>query len=104
MDKNVRLPRIPAQIKSSNEEPGVKAGVIACKSSAYFNSALGALGAQPYVMTKGLMAPEAYVIEGILDAWINGKDAAHARRLAAQKYAQYQKIPLRNANWLFNAR
>ncbi len=101
MDQDISLPSLPTDLKARNKKHSIKAAVIACKSKQYFTDPLTKLGAEPYVMTRGLMAPEAYVIEGVLNAWVKGKDASHARRLAAQKYAAYQKIPLKNANWLF---
>ena len=57
--------------------------------------------ATPYVLTNGNMAPEAYVLEGILEAWMKGEGPKQAQDRAAEKYAHYQKIPLKNAKWLF---
>ena len=50
------------------------------------------------------MAPEAYVLEGTLAAWLNGDNANKARSEAAKKYAKYQSLPIRNANWLFGVK
>lgn len=83
-----------------NERP--KAAVIACASKSYFkDTILDKTNAIPYVLTNGNMAPEAYVLDGILEAWMNNEGPEAARLRAAQKYAQYQKIPLKNAKWLF---
>ena len=81
-----------------------KAAVIACASKSYFHETITTkTNAIPYVLTSGNMAPEAYVVDGILDAWMNDQGPEVARLNAAKKYAQYQKIPLRNAKWLFQA-
>lgn len=80
-----------------------KAAIIGCQSEAYFKSLLEHVGAEPYVLTQGNMAPEAYVLDGILTAWLNDGDASAARLGAAEKYAEFQKIPLKNTKWLFDA-
>lgn len=101
MDLFVANVPAPSGIKNANLERCRKGSVIACRSASYFEPHHKGLGVDSYVMTKGLMAPEAYVLEGILSAWLNGHSAKKARAEAAAKYAEYQKIPLRNANWLF---
>jgi len=94
----------PKAIKAANIERGRKGSVIACQSASYFDPHHESLGVESYVMTKGLMAPEAYVIEGLLTAWLKGDSANKARASAAAQYAKYQKIPRRNANWLFGVK
>ena len=100
------VPNLPVltSVRKSNFEKGRKGFVIACSSASYFNSYHHTLGVNSFVMTKGSMAPEAYVIEGILTAWLSGQDANKARSEAAKQYAKYQKIPIRNANWLFGVK
>ena len=78
-----------------------KAAVIACQSKRFFNPLLSLTNADPYVMTNGNMAPEAYVLEGILNAWLKDESAKQAQDRAAERYAHFQKIPLKNAKWLF---
>ena len=90
--------------KAANKDRGRKGSVIACRSASYFEPHHESLGVESYVMTKGLMAPEAYVLEGFLAAWLKGDNANSARTGAAAQYAKYQKIPLRNANWLFGVK
>ncbi len=87
--------------KLQNRDRKRKAAVIACQSAPYFDPHHRTLGVESYVMTQGLMAPEAYVLEGILHSWASGGNANSARTSAAKQYAAYQKIPIRNANWLF---
>ncbi len=90
--------------KATNVDRRRKGTVIACRSAPYFEPHHESLGVESYVMTNGLMAPEAYVLEGFLKAWLNGDNANQARSGAAAQYAKYQKIPLRNANWLFGVK
>ena len=92
------------QSKQMNLDRGRKGAVIACNSSLYFEPHHKALGIESYVMTRGLMAPEAYVLEGLLLAWLEGKGGNIARQEAAKKYAEYQKIPVRSANRLFGVK
>ena len=100
------IEKVPAlkTTKDENLERGRNGAVIACQSAPYFDPHHEKLGVRSYVMTRGLMAPEAYVLEGILAAWLSGQDANMARSEAAKQYAKYQKIPIRNANWLFGVK
>jgi len=90
--------------KQVNLGRGRKGAVIACRSAPYFEPHHESLGVESYVMTEGLMAPEAYVLEGFLSAWLNDEASNTARAEAAKQYAKYQKIPLRSANWLFGVK
>ena len=94
-------PIAPNEVIERNKQLHRKSAVIACQSHRFFTDKLNALGMSPYVMTAGNMAPEAYVVEAILRAWIGDQSAQVARQYAAQAYSKYQKIPLRNSNWLF---
>ena len=87
--------------KQMNLDRRRKGAVIACNSSPYFEPHHKALGIKSYVMTRGLMAPEAYVLEGLLLAWLEGREGNIARREVAKKYAEYQKISIHSANRLF---
>lgn len=81
-----------------------KGVVIACQSSPYFEPHHDQLGVESYVMTWGLMAPEAYVLEGLLNAWLKNENSNAARSRAATQYARYQKIPIRSAKRLFGVK
>ena len=81
----------------------VKTVVLACQSRSFFKDSIAKTNGVPYVMTNGNMAPEAYTLDGILKAWMKDEGPETARRNAAQKYAEYQKIPLKNAMWLFKS-
>lgn len=101
MDVDVDFPRFAAKHAKQNKISGRKFAVIGCQSRSYFEKGIEATGHTPYVLTAGNMAPEAYVVEAIIRAWMEGKPAQGAREYAAAAYAKYQKIPLKNANWLF---
>lgn len=103
---DVSVPNLPVlpQVRNMNLDKARKGFVIACSSKSYFTSHHRTLGVDSFVMTKGPMAPEAYVLEGILTAWLKGQDANAARSGAAKQYAKYQKIPVRSANWLFGVK
>lgn len=83
---------------------GKSAMVLACQSDSYFTATIQDLGATPVLMTKGNMAPEAYSLFPAIKAWAEGKPENEIRKSAAAGYAKYQKIPLRNANWLFGVK
>ena len=82
---------------------GRAAVVLACRSRPYFQPLLGELGCRPMLLTTGLMAPEAYTLEAVLEAWLAGQDAAGLRDAAAGAYGKYQKCGLRAAKRLFHA-
>lgn len=92
---------ITAPIVNANKARNRKAAVLACNSADYFSDFIRTAGVENYVMTHGLMAPEAYVLEGVFTAWMAGLGANVARENAAKQYSKYQKIPLRNSQRLF---
>lgn len=101
MDVNIPMPFIEPDRMANNIAFKRKFAVIACQSRRYFEERIKAAGHVPYVLTAGNMAPEAYVVEAIIRAWLENQPAETARRYAAEAYAKYQKIPIKNANWLF---
>ena len=96
-------PVVTAATKSHNLERDRKAIILACNSSEYFETTLHDIGVEPYVLTQGLMAPEAYSLEAAIKSWARGGSAHDARLAAAKSYASFQKIPEKNARWLFKA-
>lgn len=101
MDEIVTFPKLSQKQIDENKIYKKKFAVIACQSRKYFEDGIKATGHEPYVLTAGNMAPEGYVVEAIIRAWIEGGSAQTAREYAAKAYAKYQKIPIKNANWLF---
>ncbi|MCL2589846.1 MAG: hypothetical protein FWD67_02930 [Betaproteobacteria bacterium] len=82
---------------------GRQAVVLACKSQAYFADYLNRSGAQSLVMTYDFMAPEAYVVEGIVEGRRHNESAENIRIRAAKAYAQYQRISENLARRIFGA-
>ena len=74
--------------------------VLACMSDSYF-SALLRKNSWPLITTSGLMAPEAYTLASVLDAWFSGSDSGQVRQAAARAYAKYQRISEKPALRLF---
>jgi len=65
--------------------------VLACSAQTFFGRQLRAADAYPLVWTTGFMAPEAYTLDGALEAWAGGAATAEIARAAAAEYARYQK-------------
>jgi hypothetical protein len=75
----------------------IDAVVLACYSKRFFSPEFQKSGANPLIWSTHLMAPEAYILHAILDAWINGKENHEIRDAAAQTYRHYQKCGLQAA-------
>jgi len=82
---------------------GRQAVVLACKSQMYFADYLNRSGAQSLVLTYDFMAPEAYVVEGIVEGRRHNETAEQIRIRAAKAYAKYQKISETSARRMFGA-
>jgi hypothetical protein len=74
--------------------------ILACLSKKYFASHLKQTSARPLLWTTNLMAPEAYILHGAFEGWINGETDEQIRNRAAGAYSKYQKISLRAAKGL----
>jgi hypothetical protein len=92
-----RLPEYPRGRDGNKTD----AMVLCCASKAYFSDAIRASGARPVLLTTGLMAPEAYVLDAVLTGWISGEGADRICARAATAYNQYQKCGYRAARALF---
>lgn len=77
--------------------------VIACASHDYFKPHLASAGGYPLLTTTNLLAPEAYVIRNVIDAWAQLKSGAEVRAAAGRAYNQYQKCGLKGATRLFHS-
>lgn len=69
-----------------------QAAVFACKSQQYFSSSLKKTGISPAMLTTQFMAPEAYVVEALIDGWRQNKSKQQIHQQVAQVYSQYQKL------------
>jgi hypothetical protein len=65
--------------------------ILACISKTYFAEAISISGAKPLLWTTGLMAPEAYTLEGAFEGWILRESDETIRMRAAEAYSKYQK-------------
>ena len=75
--------------------------VIGCISYEYFRPHLLAGYGYPILTTSNLMAPEAYVAEGLINAWIELKSETEIRTTVGQAYNKYQKCGISGATNLF---
>lgn len=86
-------------------EDGVKkdVAVIGCSSFDFFKNHLNIGKAYPILTTRGLMAPEAYTAEAIINTWANNKAKSDFRLSAAKAYNKYQKCGMKGAMGLFKS-
>ena len=75
---------------------------IACASHSYFAPFYESASAYPLVTTNNLLAPEAYVMRGLIDNWAMLKTAEEIRFAAASAYNTYQKCGIKGASRLFH--
>ncbi|MFZ5553950.1 MAG: hypothetical protein ACOZCO_12610 [Bacteroidota bacterium] len=78
--------------------------IIACYSHTFFtmNEHLPQCGGYPLVTTSGLLAPEAYVLEGVINAWVMMKTDNEIRIAAGDAYhAKHPSTTQKGARWLF---
>lgn len=75
--------------------------VLACHSRSYFETLIEKTGANPLLLTTGLMAPEAYTLKAAIDGWAINENNEKIRLRAVKAYQEYQKISLNGANALF---
>lgn len=92
----------PEPPKTKKDERARSSVVLACASKPYFEETLTASGAHPLLLTTGLMAPEAYVLDSALRSWFAGGLPAAVHESAAKAYDKYQKCGLRGARRLFS--
>lgn len=78
-----------------------QAAVFACKSKPYFLPQFERAGIRPAMMTTNFMAPEAYILNALVDSWIKKQSPEQTREAVAQAYAKYQKISVKSAKGLF---
>lgn len=75
--------------------------IFACQSKAYFEKALQSAGAVPLIWTTGNMAPEAYVLDALVESWAKGGTGEEVREAVARAYDKYQKCGIKGARRLF---
>ena len=82
---------VEVDIPHKENESFQDAAIIGCISHDYFIEPLKKSGAYPLITTTGLMAPEAYVFEGILNSWGALQEEKSVHSQAARAYQKYQK-------------
>jgi hypothetical protein len=83
------------------DAPPTSVAVFACASREYFQDILRGIDAHALVLTTGLMCPEAYTLDAMLNAWFSGSDARATREAVARAYQRYQNCSLKAARGLF---
>ncbi|WP_228397956.1 hypothetical protein [Limnobaculum xujianqingii] len=97
---NLTAPEITNE-KNRNQNAQRQAAVFACKSKPYFLPQFERTGIRPAMMTTNFMAPEAYILNALVDSWIKKHSPEQTREAVAQAYAKYQKISVKSAKGLF---
>lgn len=96
MDFDVTLPS-----KAGNGFGGKSAAALCCMSKQYFSQIFHHYNAKSYLVTTNLMAPEAYVLESVINSWILEKRGSSVIESAAIKYNAFQKCGIEPARRLF---
>ena len=77
--------------------------VFSCHSQSYFQDLIIQAGARPLILTRDLMAPEAYILKALAEGWLAGQSPEEIRERVAAAYNQYQKCGLKAARRTFSA-
>ena len=96
MDTNV-------DIIYNHDDVAKDAIAVACISFNYFEKHLQATKAYPTLMTNHLLAPEAYVLENVFNAWAMLENEEKIHHAAGSAYNQYQKCGLKGAKRLYKS-
>lgn len=86
--------------KKTNQKQ-MDAMVLACYSNCKFEKPFSESNTNFVLGTNGLVAPEAYILEYALEAWLKNKSKKEIEIAAASAYAKYQKISKKAANRIF---
>lgn len=92
------------QFLSYPKQKGIKKRdtmIFCCYSKEYFSDAIKSAGANPLLLTTGLMSPEAYSLKSALDGWLLNETGQQIRERAAQAYHKYQNCGIKGARGLF---
>ena len=76
--------------------------VFACFSESWFKDGLTGGGARPVALTRGLMAPEGYVVEAAVRALAEERSITDVRRSVVAAYARYQRVEEKKIGYLFS--
>ena len=78
-----------------------KTAVFACYSKDYFLPRVVKTGATPLIFTNSRMAPEAYILDALINKWASGATNIEIHEAVAQAYDKYQKSGINGARKLF---
>lgn len=87
--------------RQAEHAPARSSVVLACASKPYFLNSLLIGGSHPLLLTTNLMAPEAYTLDAVISAFVQGRSPSDVRDAAAAAYHKYQKCGLGGARRLF---
>jgi hypothetical protein len=98
------MDRAPPELRIPAGATPRPVAVLACESEQYFGPVLKSLGAQPVVLTRTFMAPEAYLLEALAATVArHGPTATVSLRAAlVDAYARYQRITPKAAGTVFS--
>lgn len=97
---NRLMDRSAAPLPPPGDAP-IPSFVMACSSEAYLGAPLRRAGSTPLLMTRTLMAPEAYVVDALARALGDNAPPAAVRWRTALAYAAWQQTPPREASKIF---
>ncbi|MFY0571957.1 hypothetical protein ACN28E_50125 [Archangium lansingense] len=98
------MDRAPPELRALPGATPRPVAVLACMSEQYFGPVLQSLGARPVVLTRTMMAPEAYLLEALAAtvARHGPTEAGLLRTALVDAYARYQRITPRAAGTVFS--
>lgn len=85
----------------SNPTPSKDVIILACFSQSYFTEDMKKANANPILWTTNLVAPEAYILQGALNGWVQNESGQQIDERAAQAYNRFQKCGINGARGLF---
>ena len=85
----------------SSKTSNVETMILTCFSQLKFCNAISTTSATSRLLTTNALAPEAYSLNGALNAWISNKDSNEIINQASYQYNYYQKCGIKAAQSLF---
>ncbi len=93
---------VEVPLQNNQDQQQREAAIIACASHNFFKDYLKAANAYPLITTTNLLAPEAYVLEALINSWAQQKEGIEIRKAIGLAYHQYQKCGVKGATRLFS--
>ncbi|MCP4501038.1 MAG: hypothetical protein GY822_13850 [Deltaproteobacteria bacterium] len=89
--------------KKTSTQP-IAAGVLACASDGYFAPLLAKVGAERWLTTTNLLAPEGYVVDAAVRTFAARQTPQAVQQAAGDAYAKYQKLSRRAGRRVFTGK